>query len=79
MVTELDVRTATTELSGGRVLRVSSVARPREDGREIVIERLVGSASARNIMAPSDGDRLTIDAGELPELRALLDEVAGDA
>lgn len=74
-MTELSIRTESTELAGGRLLRVSSVEQPKGDGRTIVVERLPGSAGARSLMEPSNGDRLTIDSSELPTLMELLREV----
>lgn len=76
-VTELTVRTEELELPGGRVLRVSSVENPRGDGRTVVMEKLVGSSAARNLMGPSDGDRLTLAAEVVPELMELLEAVEG--
>lgn len=77
-MTELSIRTESTELPGGRLLRVSAVERPKGDGRTIVVERLPGSAGARSLMEPANGDRLTLDADELPMLVEMLEAVEGE-
>lgn len=77
-MTELTVRTTETELPGGRVLRVSRVENPGDAGETVVVERLPGSAGARSLMEPADGDRLTLDADALLELLDLLREIEGE-
>lgn len=76
-MTELSIHTASTELAGGRVLRVSRVDKPRGDGETVVLEKLTGSYAARSLLEPSNGDRLTLDADELDTLQELLAEVGG--
>lgn len=75
-MTELKIRTESTELAGGRLLRVSAVVGPKGESRTVVVERLPGSAGARSLIEPSTGDRLTLDADELPTLLELLEEVS---
>lgn len=76
MVTELQVTTEQIELDGGRVLRVSRVENPR-GGETVVLEKLTGAYAARSLIEPSNGSRLVVSAGDLPELRRLLKEVTG--
>lgn len=76
---ELSVRTERLELDGGQVLRVSLVDRPQGRGRDLVLERLPGSAGARSLMEPSTGDRLVVSDEIADDLVELVREVrAGD-